>query len=635
MIILFKGHGLAFYIAFLSMISCSSGDHFLGGGSRSSVQDVKTIETVDQNEPQPADQSVGITDGQPDTETSTANNTTTVVHTIGNPDSEFQPLISEPVMIMGSYLTTCTRVSDKVLDCALLNENKDWIPLTVPGVSVDRKGPPSNAGENDYTVSFTFFGEDTNIIQSIRIEFHSVPEPDWSILISEPSIPSASVTETSPRLDQLEAGVISVATASAKGVLEAQFNQSGYFTFGNSSDNDTPNTMALNADGSVLIAGRSGNSGIVWKVLLSGALDLSFGGNGTGSVTAEDIYTYFGAQSSPSEDSSQIHDISIDPDGKIVVAGTRNKGFFVGRMLANGTPDSTFATSGLYLNKISGYDSFYSIARHPDGGYLIAGETWAGNRDLYIAKFTSSGQPDASFGTNGMISYDGGSGTPGTSDMAQKILILPDRSFLVLTNSENGSGNMENDVVIWKFKPDGSPDLSYGTNGRFVKDFAAGQGDGPDDDRGQDMSLMSDGSLIVAGHSFGSNSSYHRMMVMKLTPSGQPDTGFSDDGFNVFDVNGNDHGRDVLITPDQKILVSGYSGNGSDNDLVVWRLLGNGAPDTSFGQNGLFRQQENAAGGTGQNNHANSMLLAPDGSIYLTGPSFNGSFDDATLWILR
>jgi hypothetical protein len=74
------------------------------------------------------------------------------------------------------------------------------------------------------------------------------------------------------------------------------------------------------------------------------------------------------------------------------------------------------------------------------------------------------------------------------------------------------------------------------------------------------------------------------MVIWKYTSAGALNTTFggdansdgTPDGFVVYRNavgDGNDKGRDIILDADGKILVTGWSSNGSDSDMAIWRYI--------------------------------------------------------------
>ena len=54
------------------------------------------------------------------------------------------------------------------------------------------------------------------------------------------------------------------------------------------------------------------------------------------------------------------------------------------------------------------------------------------------------------------------------------------------------------DMIVWRFLPDGSLDTNFGLNGMFVNNGAAG---GNGEDVGRAITMDSQGRFLIAGHS--------------------------------------------------------------------------------------------------------------------------------------
>ena len=109
-----------------------------------------------------------------------------------------------------------------------------------------------------------------------------------------------------------------------------------------------------------------------------------------------------------------------------------------------------------------------------------------------------------------------------------------------------------------------------------------------------DMATQPDGKAVATG--FVQQVTGVAMTVYRLLPDGAPDPSFGTDGIvNLTDAVGNHQvGRSVVIEPDGRVVVSGERGS---NRIVV-RLLANGDLDTSFGTGGTYvGPVANAVGG--------------------------------------
>ncbi len=211
---------------------------------------------------------------------------------------------------------------------------------------------------------------------------------------------------------------------------------------------------------------------------------------------------------------------------------------------------------------------------------FLSGCNGGGDNDSINPK---SGSLDTSFGTNGYIIHDNAASGAG-DDSGRKITIDNDGNLVVVGESENKSND---DMVVWRYNPEGTIDTTFGNNGVVVKDNVAG---GNGDDRAYSIIINDDGKLNITGFSYGS--SYSDMMVLRYNPDGTIDTDFGVNGVvvsnNAAGGNDEDYGYAIALDTANNILIGGHSiGSGTDEDMVIWRYDSNGALDTTFDTDGI------------------------------------------------
>lgn len=143
--------------------------------------------------------------------------------------------------------------------------------------------------------------------------------------------------------------------------------------------------MAINGN-AIYCAGRISNSGGydlgITCFDTTGNILSSFGQNGTVSANYNPIDCALG--------------ITLQPDGKILCAGTsglgtfNNRDFLVTRYLPNGTLDATFAGTGYKTISIgSSFDEANAIALQADGKILLAGFAALGTNEMVFVRLTN------------------------------------------------------------------------------------------------------------------------------------------------------------------------------------------------------------------------------------------------------
>jgi uncharacterized delta-60 repeat protein len=90
--------------------------------------------------------------------------------------------------------------------------------------------------------------------------------------------------------------------------------------------------------------------------------------------------------------------------------------------------------------------------------------------------------------------------------------------------------------------------------------------------------------------------------------------------------NASDYVNSIALQSDGKIVVAGNSYNGSNDDFAVVRYNTDGSPDTSFGTGGKVTTAIGAS-----YDFVSSIALQSDGKIVVAGYSDNGSNDDFAL----
>jgi uncharacterized delta-60 repeat protein len=171
-----------------------------------------------------------------------------------------------------------------------------------------------------------------------------------------------------------------VARFSSAGVLDGGFGIGGIATVSSGVAID----VALDAADRILVAGSDGTGTLLARLNASGTLDPTFGFGGIGTVAGG--WTSFG--------------LAVAPDGRIVVAGATapNLGSsydpFVARFNTNGNIDMTFGCHGTSFPLLStGADQASDVALQPDGRIVVAGTVdsngtvFPGDFDLVALRF--------------------------------------------------------------------------------------------------------------------------------------------------------------------------------------------------------------------------------------------------------
>jgi uncharacterized delta-60 repeat protein len=344
--------------------------------------------------------------------------------------------------------------------------------------------------------------------------------------------------------------------------------------------------------------------------LASGSLDQAFGtaGKTTASMGLNNAF--------PSA-------MTLQSDGKILVAGSGfpisgTKCFCVERFGTDGKLDTSFGSAGQRIDAFfdSGPDIARAVALQSDGKIVLAGQVLnAGNYGIGLARYTTAGALDSTFGTSGraMVTPSGSSPSP------YAVAVQPDDKIVVAGSWQGGTA-----CILMRFNADGSVDTTFGASGQVVETIA-----GCTDQAFQALALQGNGSIVVAGYAQKSAADYECVLA-RYTSSGAPDTAFGTSGIRVGDFTAaDDIARAVAIQTDGRIVAAGFSGTmpGDPSTAFVARYAGSGALDTGFGTGGVASTPI----GSGTKSSFFSVAVQTDKKIVAAGSASNGTDTDFTL----
>lgn len=392
------------------------------------------------------------------------------------------------------------------------------------------------------------------------------------------------------------------------GSLDITFDTDGIVTTSvspYSPKTDKGNAIAIQSDGKILVAGYSyltnNNDFTVIRYNTDGSLDNTFDTDGKVSTT-------FGIGTN-----DQATCIAIQSDGKILVGGYSNQGgnydFAVVRYNTNGSLDLTFDTDGKVTTSIgTNHDYANAIAIQSDSKIIVVGDYYVGisNDDIAVVRYNANGSLDPLFDGDGKVTTIMSSGIDG----AKSVVLQNDSKILVGGFATVGSNT---DFAVLRYNSDGSLDVSFDTDGMVINPIGTGK------DEGSALALQSDGKIILVGKSIvGANENF---AVARYNTNGSLDVTFDTDGkvTTAFGT-GDDNANALALQTDGKIIVAGNTDNGSNNDFAVACYNSNGSLDVSFDTDGKVTTAIASAA-----DEANAVAIQSDGKIVVAGYSYNGS----------
>jgi uncharacterized delta-60 repeat protein len=246
------------------------------------------------------------------------------------------------------------------------------------------------------------------------------------------------------------------------GSLDPDFNYDGTVITAVGRADDEILALALQPDGKILAAGYSSNETdrdfALVRLNSDGSPDIDFGLDGI-------VLTPVG------NSDDEITGMALAPDGSIVVTGTARgtagRVVVLGRYLADGTLDNSFADNGFSFVGVGEEAQPDSVVVLPDGRILVSGSySEQGRTGLMLVGFTNDGRLDTDFGVNGVA-------VPSDSRVFSEGygMYLNTDGTLLVAGSVGEEGRR--DAALFRFLEDGSPDAGFEDNGVLVTAVSA------------------------------------------------------------------------------------------------------------------------------------------------------------------
>ena len=283
--------------------------------------------------------------------------------------------------------------------------------------------------------------------------------------------------------------------------------------------------ITLQSDNKVVVAGTAGTHFAVARYNPDGSLDLGFDEDGK-------VTTSFGINAAGSG-------VAIQPDEKIVVAGTAGTDFALARYYSDGSLDTGFGNDGKVTTSFGSKATGSDIVIQPDGKIVIVGTA---GTDIALVRYNPDGTLDLGFDGNGKVTTSFGTNAAGSG-----VVIQPDGKIVV---AGTVGPNNATDFAIVRYNSDGSLDFTFGSDGKVVTNLDAMS------DSGNAITLQPDNKIVVAG----SKGIYFGTMftLLRYNPDGSLDPYFGDNGIVITSLAGEyDWAYAVTIQPDDKIIAAG------------------------------------------------------------------------------
>jgi len=345
----------------------------------------------------------------------------------------------------------------------------------------------------------------------------------------------------------------------------------GYVTTQNS-QGFTINRIRLQSNNQIIAIGYTQNpntQAIIARYDTNGALDSAFGSNGI-------VLGTIGSSLS----TTVLTDAAIQSDGSIVVVGYNydtgtGASILVARYTSTGTLDGTFGTSGVFTLMLGAGSSANAVYLQPDGKIVVVGAAVINNISKgFIIRLTTSGTLDTTFNSVGYVTALIGIRT------TFKSVSIDSSGNIIAAGYYNNNGQSGDQFVMTRYTTNGTLDTTFnGPNGYVTGSLGSRT-------VVNSMAIDSSNNLVVAG--FENNGTSNQFFVARYTSSGTLDTTFNSPNGYVTNLIGNASSiHDIAIQSGGQIVVAGVI-NYSIDQATVARYNSNGTIDTTFGTAGVI-----------------------------------------------
>jgi uncharacterized delta-60 repeat protein len=388
--------------------------------------------------------------------------------------------------------------------------------------------------------------------------------------------------------------IFALACLTSDGSLKSSFGTSGIVTT-DKTPFDSVITSLVVDDSKITAAGYTGENDfqvVLSRYLKSGSPDISFG-PGTGFLTT-----------SIDADAESVN-IQLFGAGKLYLSSFKvsdnKKTFFLTALNGDGTIDNTFGYSGSISLGFSNSDAvpYAMCLQPPDNSIILAGYSdCSNNNNFALARFSSEGIPDSSFGYTGMITVP----LSVQKNYSSVIRVQPDGKII-------SAGYSDSQFTLFRYDRDGFLDSNFGDAGKVILKFS------DKINKLQDIFIQEDGKILVCGKVTSDTNS--ESILFRLLSDGTPDASFASNGLLTESVP--DSGFVSVFSTDSNEIftVSNYSVN-SDYAIIIVKYDENGNKVTNFGSNGIVLLNQGDF-------VCNSAFILSDNSLLIAGTELKDS----------
>ena len=397
----------------------------------------------------------------------------------------------------------------------------------------------------------------------------------------------------------------------AAGDLDPRFGNGGVTFTDFSQTDDYAYSVAVQADGKIVLSGQSGIYPDLHSALVrynrNGRPDSTFGTGGKVTVSFGTVSDY-------------LFKVALQSDGKIVAVGATNgTAFLLARFNADGSLDQAFGSNGSVETTFGDQTAeARAVALQADGKIIVVGVSGAGPyselNDFVLARYDSNGSLDQTFGTGGKVKTHF-PGVDNTGSSATSVALQSDGK-LVVGGYRKQSDRTPHEFALARYNSNGTLDSPFGQAGKVMTRLGLG------DAFSFGIALQSNGRIVLAGYS--DTTLDHDFSLVGYTSNGTLDATFGNGGIVTTDFSSasDDIAYAMTMQADGKLVVAGRTGEYPENDFAVARYSSDGQLDQTFGVGGKvvsdFSSIDQAYGVALQNG---KIILA--GAAFPSGANFD------------
>jgi uncharacterized delta-60 repeat protein len=245
-----------------------------------------------------------------------------------------------------------------------------------------------------------------------------------------------------------------------------------------------------------------------------------------------------------------------------------------------------------------------AVAIDHAGRSVVVGQTIGDHVVVALARFRPDGTPDPSFG--------GGDGrvrmSLGGEVAAAFDVAVASRDGLAIVGRRM-RGTTEDSFVL-RLNADGEPVAAFGGDGLTLVNFGK-------EESANAVSFTPTGRIVIAG--YVSNGTAVRSALARLDPDGRLDPSFSGNGKKLVDLSpGADELNDLVVLPNEAIVAAGYADFATQPRFTMTKLHGGGKLALGFGHRGIVRTDLSPGADI-----ANALALTGSGGFVLAGSASN------------